>query len=172
MLKILGAGLILLACVGYARGLLGQIVRHRDILRACCELTDLLAGEIRYERIPMAEALYRIRSKLHPELSEVLLEIADGLEEGGYASMEELWNQSFEGAKKRLSLTDEELGEVKDIGKNLGFLDFDVQVNHLAGCKQRLLKSLEKMQKELDEKRRLYRALSLAAGVFVILILL
>lgn len=172
MLKIIGCVFILTACVGYGGSLLGRIARRRDVLQSFLELTELLAGEIRYERIPMAEALYKIRGKLDGELSEVLLAIADGLEEGGYASMEELWNQSFGEAAGRLLLTDEELGEVKDIGKNLGFLDFDVQVKHLQGCKERILKRLAKTQRDLDEKKKLYRSLSLAAGIFVILALL
>lgn len=171
MLKIIGAVLVLLACAGYTGGLLGQIRRHRDVLRSCLELTDLLAGEIRYDRVPIAEALHRICQKTDRELSFVLKTISDGLKTGDYAELEELWDRSFEDAGKRLFLTEEELGEVQDIGKNLGFLDTQAQMDHLAGCRERLKKSLEKIQRELDEKRRLYRYLSLAAGIFVILIL-
>lgn len=172
MLKIAGSALILCACMGYAGGLLGQIGRRRDILKACLELTELLSGEIRYERIPMAEALYKIRDKLDGELSNVLTAIADGLETGDYTTMEELWGQSFDAAQGKLFLTGEELKEVKDIGKNLGFLDLDVQIGHLSGCRERLLRRFNQVQKELEEKRKLYRSLGLAAGIFAILILL
>lgn len=171
MLKIVGAVLILLACIGYAGGLLGQVTRRRDVLKSCLELTELLSGEIRYDRVPIEEALESIRSRIDRELACVLHQIADGLKTGDHANLEELWSQSFEDAKQKLFLTEEELGEVQDIGKNLGFLDSEVQVNHLMGCRERLKKSLEKTQQELDEKRRLYRYLSLAAGIFVILIL-
>jgi hypothetical protein len=50
-------------------------------------------------------------------------------------------------------------------------LDHHAQLQHLAGCRERLLGSLANIQQELDEKTRIYRSLSLAAGVFVILIL-
>ena len=172
MLKLIGSVMVLLACVGYAGGLLRQIVRHRDILKSCMELTELLTGEIRYERIPIAEALRRIQGKVDDELSKILCAVADSMEKGDYGSMEEVWNRNFAQAGKGLLLTEEEMQEVKNIGKNLGFLDFDVQVSHLTGCRERLKRSLDKIQKELDEKKKLYRSLSLAAGIFAILILL
>lgn len=172
MLKIVGASLVLLACVGYAGGLLGQMVRHRDILKSCMELTDLLAGEIRYDRVPVAEALSRIQGRLDHGLSEVLKSVAGELKTGNSAELEDVWNRNFRKAERELMLTEEELGDVQDIGKNLGFLDPEAQVSHLMGCKERLKKSLDKTQQELEEKKRLYRALSLAAGIFTILILL
>ena len=172
MLKIAGSVLVVLACMGYASGLLAQIVRRRDMLKSCLEMTELLSGEIRYERVPMAEALYRIRTRLNGVLSELLAEIADRLEHGECSTMEELWEACFRQSELCHILTGEELREVIDVGKNLGFLDSDVQVGHLAGCRERLNKYLEKVQTELEEKRRLYRSLSLAAGIFVILILL
>lgn len=171
MLKLIGAAFVLLACIGYAGGLLGQIARRRDVLASCLEMTELLAGEIRYDRVPVGEALERIRDKTDSGIACVLEQIADGLKTGDHANLEELWSRSFADAGQKLFLTEEELGEVQDIGKNLGFLDSEAQVNHLMGCRERLKKSLDKTQRELDEKRRLYRYLSLAAGIFVILIL-
>lgn len=172
MLKIIGAALILFACIGYAGGLLGQIARRRDVLKSCIEMTELLAGEIRYDRVPMEEALESIRNRVDFGIACVLKQITDGLKAGNHANLEKLWSRSFEDAKTKLLLTEEELREVQDIGKNLGFLDSEVQVNHLMGCRERLKKSLDKTQQELDEKKRLYRYLSLAAGIFVILILI
>lgn len=172
MLKIVGAVCIMLACIGYAGGLLGRIRRRRDVLKSCMELTELLAGEIRYDRVPIAAALVNIRRKTDAGISCVLERIADGLQTGDHANLEDLWNQSFADAGSTLFLTEEEMGEVQDIGKNLGFLDSEAQVNHLMGCRDRLKKNLDKTQQELDEKRRLYRSLSLAAGIFVILILI
>lgn len=172
MLKIAGSVLVMLACLGYAGGLLRQMSRRRDILRSCLEMTELLAGEIRYERAPVAEALRRICGRLDGDLETVIRGIADRLEEGGYGSMEEVWDAGFLREKEKLPLTKEELDGVREIGKNLGFLDLAVQIDHLAGCRERLGRNLDKVQRELDEKRRLYRSLGLAAGIFVILILL
>lgn len=171
MLKITGAVLIMLACVGYAGGLLGQIARRRDVLESCLEMTELLSGVIRYDRVPVGEALEDIRNKTDSGIACVLEQISEGLKTGDHANLEELWSQSFADAKQKLFLTERELREIQDIGKNLGFLDSEVQVNHLMGCRERLKKSLNKIQQELDEKRRLYRYLSLAAGIFAILIL-
>jgi stage III sporulation protein AB len=171
MLKLSGAALVMLACIGYGSGLLRQMRRHRDILNSFLTLTELLAGEIRYERIPIQDVLNRISDRVDPEIAVVLQQIAGELQQGIYASLEEVWNRNFQRARKSLLLTEEELAQVQAIGGNLGFLDHHAQLQHLAGCRERLLGSLANIQQELDEKTRIYRSLSLAAGVFVILIL-
>ena len=68
-------------------------------------------------------------------------------------------------------LTGEELEEVCRIGKHLGFLDQRQQEEHLQGCRERLQRLLRLRQKELEEKKHMYRCLGVAAGIFVILIL-
>ena len=45
------------------------------------------------------------------------------------------------------------------------------QEQHLKGCAKRLQRMQEQVQKELEEKKRIYRYLGMAAGIFVILVL-
>ena len=61
--------------------------------------------------------------------------------------------------------------EVCHIGKQLGFLDQVQQEQYLKGCTERLRRLQIQAQKAMDEKKRVYRYLGVAAGIFVILIL-
>ena len=152
MLKAAGSMCVLAACIGFVRELLRTGSLHKEYLEALIELTELLSAEIRYERLPIQEALQQMK-------------------DGTGTPFSEIWEQAFRKGGKELFLTGEELEEVCRIGKHLGFLDQRQQEEHLQGCRERLQRLLRLRQKELEEKKHMYRCLGVAAGIFVILIL-
>ena len=48
---------MLVACVGFVREILRTGNLHRKMLESLIEMTELLAAEIRYERLPIQDAL-------------------------------------------------------------------------------------------------------------------
>lgn len=171
ILKLAGSICVLAACTGFAGELIRRGNWHRKYLEAYLELTQLLSAEIRYERIPIQEALIQIQRKVRPEIGSILLRIVKRMKEGTGRSFAEIWECEFRESEKQFFLTGEEVEEVCRIGKNLGFLDPQQQEVHLRGCEERLRYFLSLRQKELEEKRPLYRWLGVAAGIFMILIL-
>lgn len=172
MLKILGAALILAGCIGYSSALLGRIKHAQDVLDAGRELTELLAAEIRYECLPMEEVFDRIVPRVHMDLGRILLQIRTELADGEAGSLDEIWQSHFSGKEKMLDLSTEELHLLLEIGRNLGYLDVGAQLNHLQACREKINAARCRRSKILEEQTKVYRALSLAAGVFLILILL
>ena len=134
-------------------------------------MTELLSAENRYERLPIQEALQKIQKKIRPEIAFVLRQMIEQMKDGTGTPFSEIWEQAFRKGGKELFLTGEELEEVCRIGKHLGFLDQRQQEEHLQGCRERLQRLLRLRQKELEEKKHMYRCLGVAAGIFVILIL-
>ena len=61
MLKAAGSMCVLAACIGFVRELLRTGSLHKEYLEALIELTELLSAEIRYERLPIQEALQQIQ---------------------------------------------------------------------------------------------------------------
>ena len=171
MLKLLGSVLVMTACIGYTGYLLEKQKCHRDVLQSLVSMLDLLSGKLRYERQTMDEALAGLNKKYHGVVGIIMGRIADRLGEGVCENLETVWSAEFTGAGKQLMLTEEEMDIVLDTGKNLGYLDVEAQTDHLKNCRMRLAGMLEKAQKELAEKRKLYRYLGLAVGVMVILVL-
>ena len=163
-LKLTGSVCVLVACVGFVREILRTGNLHRKMLESLIEMTELLAAEIRYERLPIQDALLQ-------EISIVLLHIVEQMKKGSGTEFVTIWEQAFREAQKDLFLKSEELDEVCRIGKHLGFLDQTQQEQHLKGCAKRLQRMQEQVQKELEEKKRIYRYLGMAAGIFVILVL-
>jgi len=171
-LKTAGAVCVLTACIGYAASLTERQKYHRDVLLSLIQILELLAGEIRYERLTMAEVFRNMDKKYHGPAGETMRHIADRLVSSEYENLENVWSSAFRKDKKVLMLSEEELDILLDTGKNLGYLDVEAQMNHLYHCRQRLEQKLQEAQKSLDEKKRLYRYLAVAAGVMVILVLL
>ena len=69
MLKAAGSMCVLAACIGFVRELLRTGSLHKEYLEALIELTELLSAEIRYERLPIQEALQQIQKKIRPEIA-------------------------------------------------------------------------------------------------------
>lgn len=170
-LKLTGSVCVLVACVGFVREILRTGNLHRKMLESLIEMTELLAAEIRYERLPIQDALLQVQKKVRPEISIVLLHIVEQMKKGSGTEFVTIWEQAFREVQKDLFLKSEELDEVCRIGKHLGFLDQTQQEQHLKGCAKRLQRMQEQVQKELEEKKRIYRYLGMAAGIFVILVL-
>ena len=161
----------MIACIGCSGHLLEKQKQHRDVLQSLISMAELLSGKIRYERQPMEEALLGLNRRYPSPAGNVLGQIADRLSKGTYENLEDVWRQLFFQEQKQLMLTDEELDIVLEMGKNLGYLDAEAQVQHLKSCCQQLGRKLLEAQRELEEKRKVYRYLGVAVGVMVVLIL-
>ena len=61
-LKLTGSVCVLVACVGFVREILRTGNLHRKMLESLIEMTELLAAEIRYERLPIQDALLQVQS--------------------------------------------------------------------------------------------------------------
>ncbi|MFR5701232.1 MAG: hypothetical protein ACLUD0_04790 [Eubacterium ramulus] len=113
--------------------------------------------------LPKQEALQQIQKKIRPEISFcVLRQMIQNLMKRWYrnAMFQEIYGSRHSGKEEgTVFLTGEELEEVCRIGKHLGFLDQRQQEEHLQGCRERLQRLLRLRQKELEEKKHMYRCL-------------
>ena len=171
MLKLAGAVLVFVACIGYSSYLLEKQKTRRNVLQAFISMLDLPSGKLRYERLPVEEVLEELDQKYHGVVGAVMGRIADRLTAGICENLETIWREEFAAAEKQLMLTGEEMEIVLETGKNLGYLDVEAQMGHLKGCRERLSGKLAEAEAELKEKRRIYRYLGIAVGVLVILVL-
>ena len=63
-LKLTGSVCVLVACVGFVREILRTGNLHRKMLESLIEMTELLAAEIRYERLPIQDALLQVTKEV------------------------------------------------------------------------------------------------------------
>ena len=106
-LKLTGSVCVLVACVGFVREILRTGNLHRKMLESLIEMTELLAAEIRYERLPIQDALLQVQKKVRPEISIVLLHIVEQMKKGSGTEFVTIWEQAFREAQKDLFLKSE-----------------------------------------------------------------
>lgn len=172
MLKIAGAFLAVAAAYGFGNSLAAQQQERKKQLFSLKEMTTWLSGEIRYGCTPLEDAFLHVSERVGEPLSKLLAELGEKLREDAKDSLAVMWTDVFQRHKKEFVLNSEEWELALSMGNNLGFLDAQTQLAHLELYEQQLNNYLQKLQEGMKEQQRLYRLLSLFAGVFVVIILL
>lgn len=171
MLKAAGAALVLLASILYGWQQKNALAGHVAQLYALKELLEMLSGEISYAKAPLPEAFTGIAKRQGGPFQEILLEIAGKLEDSS-EGLDGIWRKTWEAHREKLLLSPEELKLIVELGKNLGYLDIQMQLGHIALYAGRLEGKIAKANGELAVKQKLYQYLSVTGALFLILILI
>ena len=175
MLKLAGALLILISAAGLGFRMAArwrQRVRELEQLR---QMVYFLKGEIVYSRAPLAEALEQAGKRSVGELGRFFEKAAEGIRRNAGESLYEIWSEAMEAlgkGERETALTGEDLLQLKGLGRNLGYLDVDMQERTLLLYLEQLDLSIEFLRAHGRERCRLYTTLGAAGGMFLVLILL
>ena len=125
-----------------------ELQEHVGQLVGMKEMLLMLHGEISYARTPLKEAFWQIASQGKEPFSSFLEQAAEGL-----------------GGK-------EELGLLERVGENFGYLDVQMQLKNLELYMEQAQVLIENAQKELKDRQKVARALSLMCGLFLVILLI
>ncbi len=148
MLKLAGSFLVVTASLLYGWRVGRELQEHVGQLVGMKEMLLMLHGEISYARTPLKEAFWQIASQGKEPFSSFLEQAAEGL--GGR----------------------EELGLLERVGENFGYLDVQMQLKNLELYMEQAQVLIENAQKELKDRQKVARALSLMCGLFLVILLI
>lgn len=169
-MRLLGAGLILLAACGVGGVNWLDRQRHLRCLRALCEALSLLHAELKTNRTPLTRLLPYAAEQAEDRASAFLRQVSDSLTQLGERSFSELWQEA---ACCQLSvLRQGELEELLSVGRVLGRFELQEQLNTLTRCESRLRARLEQNEARSRDEARLSLGLPAAAGALLVLLLL
>lgn len=171
MLKIVGGILVLTAAAFYGWKLSCDQQEHMEQLVAMKEMFLMLTGEISYTKTPLKEAFSRMAQQNKEPFTGFLKQAAEGLEENE-DSIGEFWKKLIDREAGRFLFSKEEESLLKRVGENFGYLDGQMQLKNLELYIGQAEVLIERSQKELKEKQKLSRTLSLMCGLFVIILLI
>lgn len=172
MLKLAGAGLILFSSLVYGLQLKMRLSEHVKQLIGLKEMLLMLSGEISYARTPLREAFWRIAARGKEPFGGFLKEVAEGMETERELGLARIWKDALTARKDRFYFSGEEWEMLLNFGENFGYLDADMQLNHISLCIQQTDTKIVQAQKELAAKQKVYQCLSILGGLFCILILI
>ena len=153
-------------------GFLGAYI-HKSLKNRCIALKELLSAidvlqaEIVFKRSELSEALKAVSLRVKGISNSLWSGMRDGLEND--MLFEESFNAQKEGFKK-LGLTKEDVNVFRNITGVLGKYDSLEQAQMLKNIKALLENQWTESERELKEKGKLYRALSISFGIVVALI--
>ena len=172
MLKLSGMLCIFLACCMVGFEMERRLKQRCLFLREAKETLLLLEQEMTWHRTPLTEALKNAAKSCCTPFASMLLCCADQVEERQGQSFAEIWSRSAAQKIPAGLLTDAEYQTLLDTGMALCNADTVLQKTHLQKQEQRFDGLCRSALEEWKEKGSLYRRLSAAAGLVLVIILL
>jgi stage III sporulation protein AB len=170
-MKWLGYFLMMSACWALGEQAVEKMKAQRRTLRQLQNWLCYFNGKVMYECAAVEEALRESCGQAGEPLCTLFLRIADELQKRNGTAFSQIWEKELTESRSALSLSEEEVSDMLRLGRQLGQLDREMQQRAMAQYEERLSAALARVEKELAEKERLYRSLSLIAGCLMIILI-
>ena len=167
-MKLLGCVLLMGASGWFGLGAVWGLKARVEQLRAFLGALEEMERELSCCLTPMPELLGRLGRTPGP-VGEFFTLCAGGLDRLGERSFAQLWDKALEAAD--LSLDGEDRQVLEELGGSLGRYDCASQCAAVGQARARLERRLEDAGERRDRLTRVYGALSLATGTFLIILL-
>ena len=167
-MKTAGCVLLLCASAWFGLGAVWGLKARTEQLRAFLGALEEMERELSCSLSPMPELLERL-ARVPGPVGEFFALCAGELDHLGERSFAQLWGRSLEAAD--LSLDGEDLRPLLELGNSLGRYDCASQCAAVGQARARLETCLEEAEERRERMGRVYGALSLAAGMFLIILL-
>ena len=168
MTKLLGAALILLACVSVGQWAARSLKNRVDLLSGLQQGLVALGKEISYSATSMSEALQRV-STLAGQAGRLFAQAGTLLRQGDGITAGEAWQQ----AVAQQTSVDAELRSLLELpAAGLGLSDVDSQVKQLELCRERLREAEQRAEERERQYGKICRSMSWACGAVLVLFLL
>lgn len=172
MLKIVGAALLLAGTAGFSFCLCKERKKRLFYIKELQRMYRLFQSEIGYTGLPLPEIFLNVSEKLPQPLKDGLQRVSRAMAPETGESFERVWEREMGPCFSHLSIK-EELGEVL-----LGFPECVSSFEREGQAKafERYIRETERwivrMEEEEKSQNKVIMSLGIAAGVFLIIILL
>lgn len=176
-MKILGIIFIMCGACASAYVLCAKAQNRIVELNIIKNFLIMLKGEIRYSLSPLPDGFNTISDKLIRDeeafLSIFLKKLSNELQEMKCTSFMQAWTGNVNlYIKGKTSLNNKDIDEFIQLGSNLGYLDSQMQLNTIDMYLEKISQNLDSSNKELKDKCRVYKCVTIALGLFTSIIVI
>lgn len=166
MLKVVGCMFILASCIGLGFSKSSEMQSHLNEMEELKKIFYLLKSELQYTRAPFAEVFEKIAQKTREPFQTWLLDLCNRLNEKRSGMFWDMWCNSIEENLKGSKLKEDELKELKNIGKNLEYIEsLDLFIEQMEY-------GIKNTRESYRTKRKLCQSLGIMGGIFLVILLL
>lgn len=144
--------------------------RIRD-LYTIKKMLQLFEGEMRYGNALLEEIFLSCGRRLKNPFGSFLTETGALLSKLPGEMLKDIWEQGVRNSLKKSFLTEKDKEELILFGRQLGYLDIEMQQKVLFQYEAVLNLQLQELQKEVAKRRSLYRSLGVLAGLLIVILL-
>ena len=166
MLKLIGCIFILASCTGIGFSKSREMQCHLNELEELKKIFHLLKSELQYTRATFAEVFEKIGPKTREPFQAWLCNLCTSLNDKCGSGFWEMWNASIEEHLKDCRLKQDELNELKNVGKNLEYIEsLDLFIEQMEY-------RIKNTRESYRTKRKLCQSLGIMGGIFLVILLL
>ena len=170
MLRLLGAVLLTGGAGALGVGAAARLNHRVRTLRLLTEALERMERELSFRLTSIPELFALLADHLPPPVGTFFSYCRDSLSRLGEARLEDLWRSALMASD--LDLAEEERQILETLGGILGRYDGEGQTQALALARAQLEHCLEAAMGERARMGKVYGALGLAAGAFLVIVLL
>lgn len=166
MLKIIGSIVIITATTGIGFSKSKELQYHLNALEDLKKLFCLLRSELQYTHAPLAEVFSKISTKTSTSYREWLSNLSRSLMNKTRGSFWEIWCLSITEDLGESNLKEDELQELKNVGKNMEYIEsLDLFIEQLEY-------KIKNTRESNRSKRKLCQSMGIMGGIFLVILLL
>ena len=169
MLRLIGAGLILLACGCFGFSLAAGYRKEETALHQIIGALEYMEWELQYRLTPLPELCRRTGNQAHGMVKHIFLALAEELEQqmlpDAASCMDTVLSQNTNLSGKVRSV-------LHDLGSCLGCFDLPGQLQGLSSCRQRCMEELCLLQTNKENRLRSYQMLGVCTGLALAILLI
>jgi stage III sporulation protein AB len=172
ILKITGCIFVITSCTGMGWLFGTEIKKRLEDLKSAKTIALLLRGDIRYAHTALPEALDNVSRRHEGRLAPFLKRVAKDLREYSGKSFNEIWKSAMNSELNHTSLTKKDKMCLMQFGEQLGYLDKDMQINHIDWYITQVEEDMKEISLDAKDRIRLYRSLGVLFGVLITILIL
>jgi len=171
MLNAIGAIMIIGATAMLGLSSVWRMSARVRVLTGLMAALEAMKSEICDRMTPLPELIEQLTREADPPLDRFFHRVAQEMAAIGMRSFYLIWKAAVESSEE-LALTAGERQTLIDLGRSLGRYDTEEQRDAFAYALRRLEGHLRRTEEARREQGRVHTVLGIAAGVFVVMILL
>ena len=171
MNKLLGVILCITATTLYGMSMGENIRKRYNSLNEIMNMIVLLRAEIEYRQVGISEAFLCVSLKTKGNIRSFLNRLREKTmdNEGVF---EDMWKEEVLNCFLDMKLSEKDMEEILNLGKNIGYLGMNMQVMNFSLYIDRTSEELKKIRESMDKTIKLYRTLGIMAGIAISIILI
>ncbi|MBE5936325.1 MAG: hypothetical protein E7262_11200 [Lachnospiraceae bacterium] len=170
-LKIGGVMVVIIACYMLGELFYEQLRKRLINLKELHKVGRVFKANIRYTGEDIEEIMKNIYDRVGGEIKEFIGEIITriGIRESN--DVNDLWKISVREKLESMFLSEDELLIINRFGDTLGIMDKEMQIENTELYLDELQIKIDDLEKDLKQKKKLYKTLSIATGIFIVLLI-